>query len=529
MTESPTQPPAHPSPARSAAPNWPPPTAPATTAVLTAPRPPVPAPLPPTRWQLVWPGPWADAAPVTLLAAAAVVAGAAASVLRIGVASIVVPVIGVLVLGVGLGARQRRPSATHVVSALGSLALLAVAGVRAADWLVTLCVLAALAVLPVVVAPARTWTGLFAGTQAGWLVLPRTVRWVARALHGRRTGVSSGRLAVVGAVTAVLVLVFGALFASADAAYAQLLGALVPFDDPASAVGRTFVFVGTLAVTLSCAALATHPPSLDRLAPDAPPPRQRWEWAVPLLALDAVFLSFVVVQLSVLFGGSGHVERTAGLTYAEYARSGFWQLLLVTALTLVVLAVAVRYAPRGDRRDRQLLRGLLGGLCVLTLVVVVSALYRMSLYENEFGYTRLRVLVTATEVWLGAIVVLLLVAGVQLSGRWLPRAALTLTVVALLAVAAINPDAVVARGNVDRYDKSGRIDVDYLAGLSADAVPELQRLPATARSCALVAIADRLAQGEWWYELNLGRSVARSSLAGRPPGPCPRSSAGSLP
>ena len=55
----------------------------------------------------------------------------------------------------------------------------------------------------------------------------------------------------------------------------------------------------------------------------------RAEWVIPLALLDALFLAFVIVQLAVLFGGHDRVLRTTGLTYAEYARSGFWQLLAV--------------------------------------------------------------------------------------------------------------------------------------------------------------------------------------------------------
>ena len=55
--------------------------------------------------------------------------------------------------------------------------------------------------------------------------------------------------------------------------------------------------------------------------------------------------------------------RSTGLSYAEYARQGFWQLLIVTGLVLMVVAVAVRYAPAENRADRTTVRTLLGLLC----------------------------------------------------------------------------------------------------------------------------------------------------------------------
>ncbi len=117
------------------------------------------------------------------------------------------------------------------------------------------------------------------------------------------------------------------------------------------------------------------------------------------------------VQISVLFGGDEHVQVTEGLTYAEYARQGFWQLLFVTILVLGVIAVAIRVAGREEARDRLFLRVLIGGLCLTTLVIVASAIHRMSLYENAYGYSVERLLVRWIELGLGLVLVLILVAG----------------------------------------------------------------------------------------------------------------------
>src|SRR5690606_36158784 len=96
-------------------------------------------------------------------------------------------------------------------------------------------------------------------------------------------------------------------------------------------------------------------------------------------------LAFVLVQVGALVGGHGYVRRTAGLSYAEYARQGFGQLLAATALTLVVVAVAARRAPRETSGDRSAVRAALGVLCLGTLGVVASALRRMALYVDAFG------------------------------------------------------------------------------------------------------------------------------------------------
>jgi hypothetical protein len=81
-----------------------------------------------------------------------------------------------------------------------------------------------------------------------------------------------------------------------------------------------------------------------------------------------------------LFGGHSHVLDAEGLTYAEYARQGFWQLLWVSALTMLVLSVVIRVAGRVTRADRRLLRVLAGTTCATSVVVVISAIHRMWLY-----------------------------------------------------------------------------------------------------------------------------------------------------
>ena len=386
-----------------------------------------------------------------------------------------------------------------------------------------LCVLLGLIVGSLALVRVRTWVGLAIGSAVVFFVPLRAARWTLRGVARLRVaGGSPARAALVVGVTAVLVLGFGALFVSADPAYADMLNAVVPYRDAGAVVGRVVVFAFVTAAALAATYTARRPPLFDMLAPLPAKPLRRWEWVLPLVLLDVLFASFVAVQLTVLFGGRRHVLSTAGLTYAQYARQGFWQLLTVTVFALALVAVAIRRSERGSKTDRTVVRVLLGALCTLALVIVASAIHRMSVYEQAYGFTRLRVFVTATEFLLGAVLILVLVAGIRMSGSWLPRAVLASTVVAMLTLAAMNPDAYIARHNIARYDRTGEIDPDYLATLSADAFPALDRLPDPLRACALqdLAPALRAMPDEPWYDFNLDRSDAHGALATHPVGPC---------
>jgi hypothetical protein len=199
--------------------------------------------------------------------------------------------------------------------------------------------------------------------------------------------------------------------------------------------------------------------------------------------LVLLFTVFGLVQLTTLFGGSRYVLDTSGMTYAVYARSGFWQLLVVTILTLGVVAAAARWASRETAKDRLWLRGLLGALSVLMLVVVASALTRMWTYQQAYGFTVQRVLVEACELWLGVVYLLVIGAGVRLGAGWLPRAIVGSGLAGLLVFAWLDPERVIAAHNVTRWQQTQEIDTEYLSRLSADAAPELSRLPENLRPC----------------------------------------------
>lgn len=444
-----------------------------------------------------------------LLAAAAAVGALAALVLPFrapGVGAFVVLLAACGVVAVADG-RLRAPY--HLTSAVLCVLLLATVVVRDAVWVVALCWLAAFAVGAVALAGGRSVAGLVASVAAVPVAAVRGLPWLGRSLvpaHPHRRAWLPWVRTVLLSVLAVLV--FGALFASADAVFARWAGALVPDLSVASAVARGFFFLAIGGLTLAGVYVGLNPPRVERLAlPAGSPVARGFEWLVPVALVVTVFAVFVAAQASAMFGGHAYLRRATGLTYADYVHQGFAQLTVATVLTLGVVAAAARKAPRATGRERLVLRVALGALCALTLVVVASALYRLHVYEQAYGFTRLRLLASFFEGWLGAVVLLVLGAGMRLRGRWVPRAVLLSGAATLVVLAGLNPDGFVATRNVQRYEQTHKADWGYLAGLSADADPALAALPANVRGCAGV---DR-PPSDGWLSWNLGRARARSA------------------
>ncbi|MBF9127461.1 DUF4173 domain-containing protein [Plantactinospora sp. S1510] len=423
-----------------------------------------------------------------------------------------------LTIGVVVAARQpaaRLPRAERWVRAgwaAAALALLSVLAFRNAWWLVTFCVLGALGCTALAIVGGRFVRSILFSLVAAPFAAFRGLPWVSRHVQGTENAGTTRRVTGSVAATVVVLIVFGALLSSADVAFSAVLGALMP-EISASAVFRLLFLlaVGGL-ITVAAVYTLSAPPDLSTV--DKPSRRSFGivEWAPPIAGLTLLFIGFVAVQFTVLFGGQRHVLRTTGLSYAEYARSGFWQLLAVTVLTVAVLAGVTRWARRDRPAERLLLRILLGLLSALSVVIVVSALSRMYTYQQVYSFTGERIFVMTLELLLGVVFLMIMAAGIRWQGAWIPRLTVGLAVAMLLGLAVLNPEDYAAHRNISRYQATGKIDAWYLRALSADATPALSGLPDPVRRCTLSWIAEELAESDPWYAWNLGRVRAREAL-----------------
>lgn len=391
---------------------------------------------------------------------------------------------GIAMVAVPLAAGSREDLVPRLPGAVLVAALWSVAAIRDAGWVVFLCSFAAFALTPLALAPQRRFSGTAVTLFMGWLEgLAESFRWARRSRRDKDgRSPSTVRNMWVALVTAGLLVVFGGLFAAADSTFADLIAGLLPEVSPFEFVGRLFLAAFLFPLVLLWIYTAVAKPVFDSHRQGEHRVVSRFELAVPLGALNLLFAAFIAVQLRVFLGGEDYVMETAGLTFADYARRGFWQLSFVAALSLAVIAVAAWLAPKREQADRWTARILLGSLCILSMVVIASALFRMYTYSEKFGLTRMRVWIFTVEIWLAVLFALVVVCCWKLRASWLPRAVLASGALALLGLAAANPDALIARYNIDHDHK---LDLAYLRGLSDDAVPEFAALSEEDRECVL--------------------------------------------
>ena len=241
------------------------------------------------------------------------------------------------------------------------------------------------------------------------------------------------------------------------------------------------------------------------------------ELGIPLGLLVLLFAIFVVIQGQYLFGGEALVQTTAGLSYADYARRGFFELIAVTGLLLPLLLAADWLVDRERAASVRGFRIIAGVLLALTLVIVASALERMRLYVDAYGLSVDRIYALSVMVW--TVLALMWFAGtvMRAARHRFAFGAVVAGFAVLAALNVLNPDRIAARVNLERADGGQELDVGYLLRLSADAMPtvltELQRRDVDVMCGDLERIETRWSEAtEGWRRWNLGRAGARAAV-----------------
>jgi hypothetical protein len=362
---------------------------------------------------------------------------------------------------------------------------------------------------------------------------------VVRAIRGQmplaraRSGLAPMSGVLRGMLLAVpLVLLFLVLFSSADAVFGQLLKDLLGLDlDLGSLPGRTLTALVGAWVVAGLLVFVSDGAARDRGSGAV----QVTRWLGPteattvLIVLDLLFVAFVAVQATYLFGGRDTLLDT-GLTYAEYARRGFFELL---AVAIVVGALVLGLEAFVARRGRGYLAAIVT-LIALTVVVLASAFLRLRLYQDAYGWSELRFYVLAAIIWLAIGAMGAAVAVGLNATKWLPHGLVMLSVAFGLAFNLIGPARFIAEQNVARLSDAATLpgasrdlDVFYLAGLGDDALAVIAerdpgRWPAPARQEATELLrirANELAlydhADEHWQAWNLSRERITGLLSAR--------------
>lgn len=440
---------------------------------------------------------------------------------------------GVAVLIALLQQRAVPPSREAALLVGGALAAAALLVLRDAEALAVFSVLAAVALLVLAAGHAASgWVhhatpshAAFAAVRVGLLCVAGPFGWGRRAPDGatshggmRRTA----RTLVRGTVMATpALLLLAALLMSADPVFARFMQRLLFVDVEPFLERAVLVAVVAWGVSGYLRAMLVPDDTLMARLRIPQPALAAGEVTVALWLLNLLFTGFMLVQLRYLFGGADLITMTDGLTYADYARRGFFELVATAALVVPLLLLADWAAAPSSSRSRSVLRATMLLLVLLLVGVIASAAYRMRLYQAVYGLTELRLYVSVGIVALTAVLAWL--TGTVLRGRRerFGVGVVVIAIASLVTLHLLNPHAVIARVNLARAVAGAEYDGAYVRVLSADAVPTLlagmAQLPDPARCEVARHLAERWG-GErvgGWRTWNASDARARRLMVGR--------------
>ena len=291
------------------------------------------------------------------------------------------------------------------------------------------------------------------------------------ALFGSGKGGGSG--ALIGVAIAIPVLaVLVALLYSADAVFAGIVDSLFAFN------GITDVFTwllltAVLAMFAGSFAVSLRRHTYTRTATPRTPMGDFHLGAVYVLTISVavVLATFAVTQIVYMSMGSAALH---GVTPAEYARSGFFQLCFAAVLVFTLTALCFFKTRRASAHHRLILSCIYTVLFLSILMLLISSFTRLSAYEQVFEFTRLRLYVQAFILMLGVVTAFCLLR------VWSPRLPLSRLIcgtvcLSLICLSFFNVDGFIAARNTADWgnisSQQRREELNYLLTLSEDAVP----------------------------------------------------------
>jgi len=205
---------------------------------------------------------------------------------------------------------------------------------------------------------------------------------------------------------------------------------------------------------------------------------KKWDFlssSVFMFSLNILFVAFVLVQFKYLFGGESNILTVdKGWSYAEYARKGFAELVVVAILSYLIMLVLNLKVLTKNVVQTVVYRANFLLLAVSILIVNYSAFARIVLYEQTYGFTITRIFVNLVLAFIAVMYLLLIVSNfVSKPLKFTNAVIVTLACLGYVIWIMTPHDFVVAKLNYLRYKDSGNVDLNYMMSQSDEAIPVL--------------------------------------------------------
>lgn len=185
-----------------------------------------------------------------------------------------------------------------------------------------------------------------------------------------------------------------------------------------------------------------------------------------LTTLNIIYLVFSIIQIKAL------IIRDENINYANYARQGFFQLMIISVLNLIMILIA----KRKDYKDNNYTNIMCLFMVFFTFILIITSAIRMYFYEQAYGYTFLRLAVYFTLLT-EAILLIPTILYVVNKKKKLLKTYFSIIVTMYVIINLVNIDNIIASRNVTRYLETGKIDMVYIENnTGTDAIKQIIRI-----------------------------------------------------
>ena len=284
-----------------------------------------------------------------------------------------------------------------------------------------------------------------------------------------------------------VIAIFASLLSSADPIFATRVNEFIELFNLENLPEYIFrmIYILLLAYVLAGTFLHAAQSADEKISEDKPvisPFLGFTESGIVLGSVIILFVTFVTIQFQYFFGGQANIH-IEGYTFSEYARKGFGELVTVAVFSLLLILGLGAITRRDSESQRQVFSGFGVSLVGLVIVMLVSAFQRLMLYEQAYGFSRLRTYTHVFMIWLAILLVSVVVLEILRRERVVGLTMVLVSLGFVISLSLLNVDAFIVKQNIQREIRSvtdktfsqGRVDLDaqYFLDLSDDAVPAL--------------------------------------------------------
>ncbi|MCK5122771.1 MAG: DUF4173 domain-containing protein [Candidatus Pacebacteria bacterium] len=313
--------------------------------------------------------------------------------------------------------------------------------------------------------------------------------------ENKKIGSEKFRSVLKGVVIALpFLIIFCWLLSSADLVFQAYLGKIFNFDFNLSIISRTliilvftYIFLGVFSKIagskngeeIQGSGQSPEPTSISTSNESEDKSLGFIESSTVLILIELLFLSFIIIQFFYLFGGKDYVWGIEEyITYSEYAKNGFNELLCVSIISFLLLYGLEKSSFRKSLKEKKIFKILSAVLIVEMSVIIYSAWTRMAVYVEGYGLTFSRFLVFVFLLWIFSVFLIFLYKKIfqEKKEAVFLFSIFCLSLIFWTGINIINPDVFIAKENIKRITQGKKLDSYYLSRLSVDAIPETVKI-----------------------------------------------------